>query len=309
MNRRAFFFSGVLLSLIVLSFWQKEFLNQLSLAISEQPLISPSTSVFAPEPKVLGDITAIENDFDFGQLLPDSGVLAQGAYAYDLTRNKFIFEKDSQKRLQAASTVKIVTAAVALERGQKEEQMTVNFFPTVVGESSMSLEFGEKFTLDELLYGLLLVSGNDVAETIAQGLGGKREIFVGWMNDFAKKAGAVSTNFTTPSGLDEEGQYTTAYDLFSMGRYVFSRYPEILAISTTREKYLPKNINHRAYLLRNKLLLLNDFPVIIGGKPGLGEQGMLSLVALLEKDGLRILVTIIRTPSIRHDLTQILKLL
>lgn len=258
------------------------------------------------EPRVLGEVAILENDFDLGEIKPEEKVFAQGAFIYDLTRNQVIFEKDSRQQLPAASTVKIVTAAVALDKGQLDEEMTVGYYPTFVGESSMNLVFGEKFSLEELLHGLLMVSGNDAAETIAQGLAAKREEYVSWMNQWAEKIGAKNTRFTTPSGLDEEGQYTTAWDLFLMGRYIFDHYPKILAISTTQEKYLPKTAGHRAYLLRNKLLLLNDFS-ILGGKPGLGEQGLLSLVALMEKNQRKILAVLIRTPSLRHDLNQIFK--
>lgn len=309
---------GFLLSLMSLISWQgKQFFNLFAILWGGGQTISPlgRSSAGEAKPQVLGEITTLETTFDFGQVWPEKKVLAEGAYAYDLTNNKIIFEKDARLKLPAASTMKILTAAVALDRGKLEEEMTVNYFPTLVGESSMNLAFGEKFTLEELLYGLLLTSGNDAAETIALGLAGKREIFVDWMNEFAKKVGAQNTNLTTPSGLDEEGQYTTAYDLFLIGKHVFVNYPLLLKISSTREKFLAKTSNHRAYLIRNKLLLLDDFP-FLGGKPGLGEQKKLSLVALLEKNppvggqaGRRILVSLIRTPSLRHDLEQIFKLL
>ena len=293
--------------MFVFSFWQSSFFASFFRVLrGGDQLLSPMGNDSNFESRVLGDVATLENNIDYGEVGKEENVLAQGAYAYDLTAGKILFEKDSRKSLQAASTVKIVTAAVALDRGQLGEEMTVNYFPTVVGESSMFLSFGEKFTLEELLYGLIVVSGNDCAETIAQGLGGKRETFVDWMNEFAQKVGAVNTHFTTPSGLDEDGQYTTAYDLFLMGKYVFSNYPKVVEISVTRERYLPKTVGHRAYLLKNKLLLLDAFP-IIAAKPGLGEQKMLSLVTLLEKDNHKILVALIRTPSIRHDLTQILK--
>lgn len=309
MKPKIIFLSGLWLSFLSFSLWQKDFCQQIFLlSQGREQVVSPLAKEFTPSPAVLGEITTLENDYDFGEVKAESTIFSQGAFVYDLTRNKVIFEKDCRKKLQAASTVKIITAAVALDRGNLEEELTVNFFPTVVGESSMNLTFGEKFTLKELLYGLLLVSGNDTAEVIAQGLAGKRETYVAWMNDFAQKIGAVDTSFTTPSGLDEEGQFTTAYDLFLMAREVFEHYPEVLEISTTKEKYLPKTDYHRAYLLRNKLLLLDNFP-ILGGKPGLGEQDLLSLVALLAKDDRRVLVVFIRTLSLRHDLTQILKLL
>lgn len=300
------FFLGFLFSLVTFSFWQKDFTGKLLLALKgEEQLISPLGPPAGGQ--VLGEIITLENSYDFGEIQSEQDVLAQGAVAYDLTANKVIFEKNPHQQLQAASTLKIVTAAVALDKGRLEEEMTVNYFPTIVGESSMNLAFGEKFSLEELLYGLLLVSGNDAAETIAQGLAGKREEFVGWLNDFSQRVGAKETRFTTPSGLDEDGQYTTARDLFLMGRHIFENYPLILEISTTREKYLPKTSGHRAYLLRNKLLLLDAFP-ILAGKPGLGENGLLSLIALMKKDDRQILVILIRTPSIRHDIDQILKL-
>lgn len=294
------------MSAILFLYSQSQFFQQALVSLGGQGyLLSPKVKA-QQTPQVLGEITTVENNYNYGTVSPDSSVYAQGAYAYDITNNKVIFEKDPHKQLQAASTVKIVTAAVALDKGQLNELITVGYFPTVVGESSMNLVFGEKYTLEDLLYGLLLVSGNDAAETIALGLAGKREIYITWMNEFAKKTGALDTNFTTPSGLDEDGQYTTAYDLAMMGKYVFSNYPLVLKISTTREKYLPKTDGHRAYLLRNKLQILDTFP-LLGCKPGLGEEQMLSFVALLQKENRKILVSLIRTPSIAHDLTQILK--
>jgi len=308
MKNKIVFFFGFWLVFGGFVFWQYPLVQGLfSVIKGQREVISPLVRL-PTEGRILGEITTLETDFDFGSIQSEATILTQGAYIYDLTRKRLIFEKDAHRQLPAASTIKIVTAAVALDRGNLSEEMTVNWFPTLVGESSMNLGFGEKFSLEELLYGLLMVSGNDAAETIAQGLAGKREIFVEWMNQWAKKVGAKNTNFTTPSGLDEEGQYTTAYDLFLFGKEAFTRYPKILEISTSKEKYLPKTTGHKAYLLRNKFLLLDDFPVL-AAKPGLGEEKMLSLVALLEKNRRKILVTLIRTPSLRHDLEQIFKLL
>lgn len=302
-----FFLIGFFLSLAFLFLEQGKIFQEILAALkSEKSIISPLGKAVVTPAQVLGEITTLENTFDFGTVRLEEGVLAEGAFVYDLTNEKVVFEKDSRKHLQAASTMKIVTAAVALDKGKLEEKMTVNYFPTVVGESSMNLAFGEKFTLKELLYGLLLVSGNDAAETIALGIAGKREVFVSWLNEFAKKVGAKDTVMKTASGLDEDSQYTCAYDLFLLGRYAFDHYPLIWEISTAREKYLPESADHRSYLLRNKLLLLDLFP-ILAGKPGLGEGEMLSLVCLLEKDGKKILAVFIRTPSLTHDLTQVLK--
>lgn len=309
LKNKAVFGVGLILTLSFFSFWQQDLLKGLFLAIKGQrQLLSPlGRQPNQASSQILGQITTLENDYQLGELVPGQQVLAQGAYVYDLTRQKLIFQKEAQKQLPAASTIKIVTAAVALEKGDLAEELTVGHFPTMVGESSMNLGFGEKFTLEELLYGLLMVSGNDAAETIALGLAGNRQDYVSWMNDLITQAGAQNTHLTTPSGLDEEGQYTTAYDLYLLGNYIFGRYPEVLQISATQEKYLPKNSSHQAYLLKNKLLLWDDFQ-IIGGKAGLGEQSLLSLIAILDYHQRRILVSLIRTPSLRHDLDQLVKL-
>lgn len=309
MKSKLFFVSGFFCGFFAVFVWlsasQEYFFRGLIYAIQRKGEIVTPMTLPANSPQVLGEVATIDNSYNFGQIYPNTKVLAQGAVAFDVTDNKVIFEKDSHQKLPAASTVKIVTAAVALDKGSLDEPVTVGLFPTTVGESSMGLQFGQKLTLEELLSGLLMVSGNDAAEAIAQGLAGNRDIFVSWMNDYAKKIGANETNFTTPSGLDEEGQYTTAYDLFLMGRHIFKTYPEVQALSTTKEKYLPRTDGHSPYLLKNKLQVLDSFN-FLGVKPGLGEQKMLSLVALLENNGHRIVVSIIRTPSIRHDLEQIL---
>ncbi|MDP3955128.1 MAG: serine hydrolase [bacterium] len=309
MRTKVSFFLGFLLTVVTFSVWQVRFSKELLFALDgQEQIVSPFVNKPVYDQKVLSDVTTIENNLSFGQILPEKEVLARGAYVFDLSQGKLLFEKDSHTKLQAASTIKIVTAAVALDKGKLDEEMAVSLFSTMVGESSQNLLLGEKFSLEELLYGLLLTSGNDTAETIAQGVGGRREVFIGWMNDLAKKVGARDTNFTNPSGLEDEEQYTTAYDLYLLGSNIFQKYPQIASISVSREKYLPKSENHRAYLLKNKLLLLDEFP-LKGGKPGLGTDDRLSLVALLEKDGHKILVALIQTPSIKHDLTQILSLL
>lgn len=298
---------GFTISIFFISYWQGDFLLPIfSLVKGNEKTISPLAKIKDTGINVLGEGTSIVKDNK--NLNPKQAILSQGAFVYDLTANKVIFEKNCHQQLQAASTVKIVTAAVALDRGKLDEEITVNSFPTIVGESSMNLVYGEKFTLKELLYGLLLVSGNDSAETIAQGLAGTRETYVGWMNEFAKKVGANETNFMTASGLDEDGQYTTAYDLFLMGREVFTKYPEIVKISTTKEITLPASKQHREYMLKNKLLLL-DYYNLLGAKPGLGENDLLSLVCLIEKDGKKFLTVLIKTPSIGQDLNEIFKIL
>jgi beta-lactamase class A len=147
MKNKGIFFLGFLLVFGGFCFWQYPFLKALFLALrNNREIISPLVSLPGEGParpaggQILGEITTLETDFDFGSIQPETTVLAQGAYVYDLSRGRVIFEKDAHRQLPASSTVKIVTAAVALDKGNLNEEMTVNWFPTVVGESS--IEFG-----------------------------------------------------------------------------------------------------------------------------------------------------------------------
>ena len=115
-----------------------------------------------------------------------------------------------------ASTTKVMTALLALKYGNLSDEVTVtdDSVITEAGASLAGIKPGDKLTLDQLLYGLMLPSGNDAANAIAVHIGGSVDNFVKMMNDEAKRIGAVDTNFVNPSGLSDSNHYTTAYDLY-----------------------------------------------------------------------------------------------
>src|SRR3989344_5761626 len=151
-------------------------------------------------------------------------ITAKSAIVYDLTSEKTLYLKDPNKKLPMASLTKIITAIIALESPKKDIKYVVSK-EDLVGENTMGLTSGEVLSLEELLYGLILPSGNDAAETLASNYVKGRKKFIAAMNNKAKSLGLYDTNFTNPSGLEGDGlQHTTAYDLLVITKYAMKFY-------------------------------------------------------------------------------------
>lgn len=118
-----------------------------------------------------------------------------------------------------ASTTKIMTAIVAIENGNLDDRVTVSRRAASIGGSVINLKTGEELTLRELLYGMLVKSGNDAAIAVAEHVGGTVENFVEMMNKKAKELGLKDTAFKNPHGLDATGHYSTAYELAKLTQY------------------------------------------------------------------------------------------
>src|SRR3989344_2319253 len=185
-------------------------------------------------------------------------ISGKAALVYDLTTQKTLFEKDPTARLPMASLTKITTAIVALEN-KKDDAYTVSK-EALVGEDSMGLSAGEVLTLEELLYGLMLPSGNDAAEVLAAHYPGGRERFIAAMNDKVKALGLSNTNFTNPSGLQGDGeQYTTAYDLMILTKYALENFSLFRKIVATANYEIPYSENHKAFYLENETNVLRGY--------------------------------------------------
>ena len=148
-----------------------------------------------------------------------SGVSARSAVLINGTTGEVIYGKNQSEQLPMASTTKIMTALLLAEENTPQKQVTVTKQMVTVEGSSMGLLPGDTVSYNDLLYGLLLASGNDAANSVAYLLGGSLEGFAKIMNLKAKELGLLHTNFVTPSGLDDENHYTTADDLARLARY------------------------------------------------------------------------------------------
>ena len=140
-------------------------------------------------------------------------VSASAAILMDMDSGRVLYERNAGTRMLIASTTKIMTALVAIRDGSLGDTVKVSREAAYTEGSSMYLKEGEKLTLETLLYGLLLCSGNDAAVAVAEHVGGSVEGFVERMNDTALELGMEDTSFANPNGLDDEAHYSTARDM------------------------------------------------------------------------------------------------
>ncbi len=231
---------------------------------------------------------------------------AKSVLIYDLVTNKTVFEKNIKEQMPMASLTKIMTAIIALENGSDNAKYIVR--PGhIVGENSMGIATGEALTRRELLYGLILRSGNDAAEVLAGGFPGGREAFVQAMNDKARALGLTDTHFTNPSGLQGDGeQYTTAYDLLVITRYAIDTFPEFTDITSTFEITLPATPTHAEYFMQNETNLISSYPGVKGIKTGYTPEAGLCLVTYLDYGGHKIIAILLSSENRRQEMKELL---
>jgi D-alanyl-D-alanine carboxypeptidase (penicillin-binding protein 5/6) len=183
-----------------------------------------------------------------------------------------------------------MTAIVTLENGNVDDIVTISKRAASIKGSSINLKEGEKLKLKELLYGLLLNSGNDAAIAIAEHIGGDVESFVDMMNKKASELDLVNTSFKTPHGLDREGHYSTANELAQMTRYAL-RNPEFAAICKT----VSTSITGRSLYNTNEML--GFYPGADGVKTGYTGQAGRCLVCSATRNGQRLISVVLGCPT------------
>lgn len=231
---------------------------------------------------------------------------AKSVLMYDLSTDKVLYKKDADERLPMASLTKIMTAIIALENQKPDDRYLVR--PAdIVGENSMGLTAGEVLSLEELLYGLMLPSGNDAAEVLANNYPEGRKAFLQAMNDKAKAIGLTDTRFSNPSGLQGDGeQYTTTYDLLVITRYALENYPLFADIVATAEHSIPATADHNGYFLVNETNLLTTYEGVKGVKTGYTPEAGLCLITYLEYDGHKIIGVILNSQDRRGEMKRLL---
>lgn len=208
-------------------------------------------------------------------------VLSASAYVLmDADSGRVLLAQNETAEKPIASTTKIMTALVALERSRLTDTVTVKRGHLKEG-SSMHLVEGEQLTMEALLYGLMLPSGNDAAECIADWCGKGRERFVERMNEKASELGMTHSSFANPSGLDAEGHYSCALDMARLMAYAMQD-PTFAQIVSARSAM----VGTRSMGNHNKLL--GAFEGCIGGKTGYTNAAGRTLVTCAERDGLRL---------------------
>ncbi len=176
-----------------------------------------------------------------GDTEADLSISAEAGALFDISRAEVLYSKNALAQMYPASTTKIMTALIALEEGNLEDTVTVTEAAVITeaGATLCGIKPGDRLTLTDLLYGLMLPSGNDAANAIAIHMSGSVEAFAERMNERARRLGATGTHFMNPSGLHDENHYTTAYDLYLMFNEAL-KYPlfrEIIGIQSYTANY------------------------------------------------------------------------
>jgi D-alanyl-D-alanine carboxypeptidase len=263
------------------------FVSSTSLAVSGQieaptqiinKLAINPTKEFPPNP-----VLASETSFPV--------LSAQGALAVDLKSGVPLYEKNADAPLLPASTTKIITALVALDYYPLDQVLTVGKGVRVDGQK-MGLSIGEQMRVEDLLYGLLVYSANDAAETLAANYSGGRVAFVDAMNSKAKEVSMINSHFANPVGFDEDDQRSTARDLVRASE-VAMRSPEFARIVSTKQIIITDVSGKKSYNLKNINELLGAIPGVIGVKTGWTENARENLVTNVERDGNKLMIVVL----------------
>ena len=232
--------------------------------------------------------------------LPVQAVSAQKAYVLDAVSGRVLYEKQPDARSLIASTTKIMTALIVCEQCNVLDRMRIPKEAVGIEGSSMYLREGEVLTLQELLYGLMLSSGNDAAVALAIYCGGTVEGFAELMNDKARVLGLTGTHFENPNGLDSPGHYSTARDLAVLAAYAMENPIFYKTVSA-------KNVKVGQRYLTNHNKLLWRVEGADGVKTGFTKAAGRILVSSATRGGRRLIAVTINAPDDWNDHTAFLE--
>ena len=228
----------------------------------------------------------------------EPGVSAQSAVLISGDDGTVIFEKNAHEQLAMASTTKIMTALLTLEEAGRSGDPVIGITEEMVRVegSSMGLQAGNRLSLINLTSGMLLASGNDAANAAALYLGGSQEGFAELMNERAREIGMTETNFVTPSGLDDDMHYSTAYDMALLGREAMQNqeFARIAGSATLQVEFVEPE-QKISYQNHNKLLHL--YEGCIGIKTGFTKKAGRTLVSAARRDGTTLIAVTLNAPD------------
>lgn len=229
-------------------------------------------------------------------VLPKASISASSsagsAFVFDTDSGRVFYSKNADAKRAMASTTKIATAITVIDNCQDlDAEVKIDKRAVGIEGTSIYLREGEVLTVRELLYGLMLRSGNDAAVALAIYTAGSVDEFATLMNKTAEKAGAENTNFANPHGLDNENHYTTARDLAKITAYALNNEDFAQIVSTKNIKIPSKEEGYR--FLSNKNRLLSSLEGCIGVKTGYTSKAGRCLVSAAERDGLRVVCVVL----------------
>lgn len=225
-------------------------------------------------------------------------VSADSAVLINAETKEVIFKKNADCKRSMASTTKIMTGLVALESGRLNDIVTAGNMQSE--GTSIGLKDGYKLSLDSLVWGMMLESGNDAAKLVANYIAGSEEIFAELMNNKAREIGMLNTNFVTASGLDSDMHYSTAYDMALLGAYAINNplFREVCSTKTKKVEFIEPAVV-RYFSNHNRLLSMCDG--VFGIKTGFTKKSGRCLVSACERDGIVLIAVTLNAPDDWND--------
>ncbi len=212
-----------------------------------------------------------------------SSLYAQAYCVMEAGSGRILIGKNQEKKLPMASTTKIMTCILALEKGNLTDTVTVSSYASTMPDVQLNIREGEQYLLKDLLYSLMLESHNDTAVAIAEHLGGSVEGFAKMMNEKALELGCTNTNFVTPNGLDHKEHYTTAAELCIIAAYAIQN-PDFLEIIQTPNYNFSDSTKTRSFSVTNHDAFLTQYPGAIGIKTGFTNDAGYCFCGAAQKD-------------------------
>lgn len=234
----------------------------------------------------------------------DVDLKSRCAILYDAENDNTLFEKNCNQRASPASTTKILTAILSIENLNLTDTVTVSsnaVNSTPIGSSTINLKINENISIKDLLYGLMIKSGNDAANVLAECVSGNIDEFVKLMNNKALQIGCKNTHFANPHGFHENDHYTTAYDLTLIFNYAIKN--DIFKnIISTKEYTINETNLSPARRLINTNKMINEssnlyYKYLIGGKTGYTDEAMGTFISFAKKDNINLISCVLGAPQ------------
>lgn len=234
-------------------------------------------------------------------------ISATSAAVIDVETGQVLYNKNMNLRRPPASLTKILTAIIAIEEGNLKDIVTVSRRAVYQEGSSIYLQQGEKISLEELLYGVMLESGNDASIAVAEHISGSVEEFASLMNKRAREMGVKYSNFLNPNGLPQSGHYSSAYDLAMIMSYALKN-ETFARITATKSKTISSG-NNWGRSLTNHNELLWSYPGVSGGKTGYTRAAGPCLQASARRNGREVVAVVLNSVSKKSKYEEIRRLL
>ena len=215
---------------------------------------------------------------------------SRSCIVFDRTSKQILFGKNEYNKVKMASTTKIMTAIVVIEQGDLDKTIEISKKAANTGGSRLGLKTGDKVTIRNLLYGLMLCSGNDAAVALAEGIAGSVNDFSVLMNTKAEELGLTNSHFESPHGLDSDGHYTTAYELAKLTDYALNNKTFSQIVGT---KTCTVTINDSSKNLSNTNELLGNLNGVYGVKTGFTNGANRCLVTACKRDDIDIITVVL----------------